>query len=88
MRESVTHVDDILEGTLSQNSACLTFFIDLQLQDVADLGEDVVREGGQQGDTLQEVQLVLHLLDAGSLHQSEVSIQVTVTNQRSVFRSQ
>ena len=61
---------------LSQNSACLTFFIDLQLQDVADLGEDVVREGGQQGDALQEVQLVLHLLDAGSLHQSEVSIEV------------
>ena len=76
MRESVTHVDDILEGTLSQNFACLTFFIDLQLQDIADLGEDVVREGGQQGDTLQEVQLVLHLLDAGSLHQSEVSIKV------------
>ena len=61
---------------MSQNFACLTFFIDLQLQDVADLGEDVVREGGQQGDALQEVQLVLHLLDAGSLHQSEVSILV------------
>ena len=78
MCESNMHEDDILEDTLplSQNSACLTFLIDLQLQDVADLGEDVVREGGQQGDTLQEVQLVLHLLDAGGLHTSEVSIEV------------
>ena len=67
------------------NSASLTFFIDFQLQHVADLGEDVVREGGQEGDALQEVQLVLHLLDAGSLHQPEVSIEVTVTNQRPVL---
>ena len=81
---------------LSQNFVSLTFFIDLQLQDIADLGEDVVREGGQQGDALQEVQLVLHLLDAGSLHQSEVSILVVrgpirreysilLTNQRRVL---
>ena len=50
------------------NSVSLTFLIDFQLQHVADLGEDVVGEGGQEGDALQEVQLVLHLLDAGSLH--------------------
>ena len=66
------------------NSVSLTFFIDFQLQHVADLGEDVVGEGGQEGDALQEVQLVLHLLDAGSLHQPEVSIMIMW----SVLRSQ
>ena len=44
-------------------------------------------EGGQQGDTLQEVQLVLHLLDAGSLHQSEVSILVSDQSEVSILVS-
>ena len=46
----------------------LAFFVDFQLEHIADLGEDVVGEGGEQGDALEEAELVLHLLDAGALH--------------------
>ena len=68
---------------VSQNFVSLTFFIDLQLQDIADLGEDVVREGGQQGDTLQEV----HLRDGGMINSADRAVLPTLVQSMSEIKT-
>ena len=49
-------------------SISLTFFVNFQFENIAYLCENVVREGGEEGDALEEGDLVLCLLDAGALH--------------------
>ena len=49
-------------------SISLTFFVNFQFENIAYLCENVGREGGEEGDTLEEGDLVLCLLDAGALH--------------------
>ena len=49
-------------------SISLTFFVNFQFENIAYLCENVCREGGEKGDTLEESDLVLRLLDPCALH--------------------
>ena len=49
-------------------SISLTFFVNFQFENIAYLCENVGREGGEEGDTLEEGDLVLRLLDPSALH--------------------
>ena len=53
-------------NSIASNS--LAFFVDFHLQYITNFSQNVVRKVGEQRNTLQEVELVLHLLHAGSLH--------------------
>ena len=52
--------------SIASNS--LAFFVDFHLKYITNFSQNVVRKVGEQRDAFQEVELVLHLLHAGGLH--------------------